>query len=265
MQYQFVSEARTKAVQHLLIHSFALSPKKMLDTLQHYKLSVHYMIDSTGKIYSLVPEERVAWHAGPSFWAGKSGLNQTSVGIELEHLGYGQTEYPKVQINALIKLAKEIIARHKIRSENIVGHSDIAPTAKADPGRGFPWHTLAKNGIGLWYDLKKAEKMKETSAAELLSLIGYEVKGKTLKASAWAFRQRFMPESVPVDKGISQREKLVFKSRQQAARLPLSEREEFLSKAPAIYPPNNDISLTDPHFIKVLQAVAYQYQEAQKS
>lgn len=264
MERKFDSTERTKPIKHLVIHSFALAPQNMLDTLYQYGLSVHYMIDSKGKVYSFVSEDRVAWHAGSSFWAGESGLNWSSIGIELEHLEYGQTDYPKMQIDSLIKLAKEIIARHRIRPENIVGHSDIAPIAKMDPGRGFSWKKLAKEGVGLWYDLKDASKMADLGVEKLLSLVGYPIKGRQLEASSWAFRQRFMPEIVPVDKKIPEREKLVFKARQKAMQLPPEEQEEFLLKSPVIYPPNDGTYLIAPNFIEVLRAVAYQYKKARK-
>lgn len=265
MKKEFDSVERIKPIKHLVIHSFALTPLKMLDILHQYGLSVHYLIDSKGKVYSLVPKERVAWHAGISFWAGDNGLNQTSIGIELEHLDYGQTDFPKAQINAFIKLAKEIIKHHQIRPENVVGHSDISPVFKMDPGRGFPWKELAKNGIGLWYNLKETPKMPDLTAAKLLALIGYDTKGRALEASSWAFRQRFMPEVVPYDKEITKREKEVFKVRQMATNLPRKEQEKILASAPTIYPPNDGTYLTDPDFIKVLRAVAYQYQQARKN
>ena len=261
----FDSAKREKNIKHLVIHSFALTPQKMLDTLYQYKLSVHYLIDSEGKVYQLVPEERVAWHAGPSFWGNENGLNWTSVGIELEHLEFGQTDYPIVQIEALEKLAKQIIERYQIRPENIVGHSDIAPEAKMDPGRGFPWQKLAKDGIGLWYDLKDADKMSAMTVSELLSVIGYPVKGRSLEASSWAFRQRFMPEVVPPDDKIGERGEAMFQARQKAADLPAEERAKALAEAPAIYPPNDGTYLTDPDFIKVLRAVAYKYKKIREN
>ena len=260
----FDSAPREKPIKHLVIHSFALTPQQMLDTLHQYKLSVHYMIDSKGKVYLLVPEEKVAWHAGTSFWAGDSGLNWTSIGIELEHFEFGQTDYPKIQIKALKKLVKEIILRYKIRPENIVAHSDISPEAKMDPGRGFPWKQLADEGMGLWYDLKDCEKMANLDVVELLSIIGYSTKGRALEASSWAFRQRFMPETVPYDGEIAVRGEAIFQARQKAAKLSLKEREKLLSSTPAIYPPNDGTYLTDPKFIKVLQAVAYQYRKARE-
>ena len=247
MKRKFDSKERTKPIEQLVIHSFALAPEKMLNVLHQYGLSVHYLIDSKGKVYSLVSEDRLAWHAGTSFWAGKEGLNWTSIGIELEHLDYGQTGYPEIQIKSLEKLAKEIITRYKICPENIVGHSDIAPIAKMDPGRGFPWKKLAEQGIGLWYDLNDSKKMLDLNISELLSIIGYDISAG-LKASSWAFRRRFMPETIPYDKDIVKREKEVFEARQK--NIPI----------PSIYP--SDLDLADPDFMKVLRAVAYQYQQA---
>ena len=212
----------------------------------------------------LVPENRVAWHAGPSFWAGQSGLNATSVGIELEHSDYGQTDYPKEQMQVLTKLAKEIIDRHHIPPENIVGHSDIAPDGKQDPGQGFPWKKMSEEGIGLWYDLKNADKLSDLTVSELLSTIGYPVQGRLLKASCWAFRQRFMPETIPYDDKIAERGEAMYQARQRVGKLPPKEREEILKNTPAIFPPDQEACLTTQGFIKTLRAVAYEYQQAKK-
>ncbi|MBR6231591.1 MAG: N-acetylmuramoyl-L-alanine amidase [Alphaproteobacteria bacterium] len=260
----YASGKREKPVKHLVIHSFENSPKEMLNILSQYGLSVHYLIEANGKVHRLVPEKNVAWHAGPSFWAGDTGLNWTSIGIELAHPQFGQTDYPQKQINILKKLVKSIIKRYHIRPENIVAHSDIAPEAKMDPGRGFPWKQLADEGIGLWYDSKDTNKMSNLTVSELLSTIGYSVKGRALEASSWAFRQRFMPEVVPYDDKIAERGEAMFQARQKAASLSPAEREKFLSVTPAIYPPNDGTYLTDPDFIKVLRAVAYQYKKARK-
>ena len=265
MEQKFDSAKRTKPIKHLVIHSFALTPEKMLNTLNQYGLSVHYMIDAKGKIFNLVSEDRVAWHAGPCFWAGETGLNWTSVGIELEHPQYGQTDYPKEQIEALTQLAQGIVKRYKIRPENIVAHSDIAPEAKTDPGRGFPWKELAANGIGLWHDEKEIDKTENLTVSELLSTIGYPTKGRALEASSWAFRQRFMPEVVPFDEGIAEREQTVFHARQQASKLPPKEQEKFLATAPTIYPKNNGSYLTDSNFIKKLRMVACQYRKVRNT
>ena len=256
------SKPRDVPVTHLVIHSFVETPEQMLDNLRLYGLSVHYMIDAQGQMQQLVPEDRMAWHAGPSFWAGVQGLNKTSIGIELEHSDMGQTDFPKVQIDALVQLAKDIIIRHHIRPENVVAHSDIAPEGKMDPGRGFPWHQMAEQGIGLWYDIQDADKMpQDMSVSELLAIIGYPVKGRQLTASAWAFRERFMPEKVPYDAHIAERGDKMFLARQQVANLPLAEREKALAQIPPIYPPDDGTYLTDPDFIRVLRAVAYRYQQ----
>ena len=258
------SARREKPVKHLVIHSFANSPQEMLNVLHQHGLSVHYMIETNGTVHHLVPEKKVAWHAGPSFWAGDTALNWTSIGIELEHPQFGQTNYPEKQIKILKELMKKIINKYHIRPENIVAHSDIAPEAKMDPGRGFPWKELAKENIGLWYDLDKANKMQNLTVSELLSIIGYSVKGRALVASSWAFRQRFMPEIVPYDGGIAERGNAMFQARQQALKLPPSEREKFLAETPPIYPPDDGTYLTDSNFIKVLRAVAYQYKKARE-
>ena len=261
----FESAERTQPVRHLVIHSFVSTPQEMSQILHEEGLSTHYMIGADGTIYPLVPESRVAWHAGPSFWAGQSGLNATSVGIELEHSDYGQTPYPEKQIKALIRLAKKIIKRHDIPPENIVAHSDIAPEAKMDPGRGFPWQKMAEAGVGLWYDLKDDDTLPNLTTAQALSVIGYPVQGRQLQASCWAFRQRFMPQTVAYDSGIAERGNAMYLARQKTAKLPPKEREEILKNAPAIFPTDEQACPETPEFLKTLHAVASIYQQARKT
>ena len=257
----FESKERTVPVKYLVIHSFNETPQEMLDVLQEYGLSVHYLIDAQGHIQQLVPEDRIAWHAGPSFWAGTQGLNRVSIGIELEHAEFGQTPFPQQQIDSLIQLVRGILRRHPILPENIVAHSDIAPEGKMDPGRAFPWKQLAEQGIGLWYDITDADKLSpKLTVAELLAMIGYPVQGRQLTASAWAFRERFMPEAVPYDGDIQKRGEMIFKARQELAKLPVTEQTKAMAQVPPIYPPDDGTYLTDPEFIRVLRAVAYQYQ-----
>ncbi len=142
-------------VDILVLHYTELPLQESLDILSDDKregrVSAHYVLAEDGTAYRLVPEDRTAWHAGTSWWRGREAVNATSIGIEIVNLHGDRHDYPDVQIAALIELCTEIIARHPgIVPRNVVGHSDIAPQRKIDPGRRFPWKTLAAAGIGLW-------------------------------------------------------------------------------------------------------------------
>ncbi|MBA3814077.1 MAG: N-acetylmuramoyl-L-alanine amidase [Alphaproteobacteria bacterium] len=116
------------------------------------KVSAHYLIDEDGRIYQIVNEEHRAWHAGESYWQGRTNLNNCSIGIELANTGHshGYKPFPEAQIHSLIELCREIKERWSIPSNRILGHSDIAPGRKQDPGHLFPWERLAREGLGLW-------------------------------------------------------------------------------------------------------------------
>lgn len=116
------------------------------------RVSCHYVIDEAGRISQLVPERLRAWHAGVSAWQGETDLNSASVGIEIQNPGHddGYHDFPPAQIDAVIALSHNIIARHEIAPERVLAHSDIAPTRKIDPGEKFPWPTLAAAGVGHW-------------------------------------------------------------------------------------------------------------------
>ncbi len=116
------------------------------------KVSSHYCVDEDGTVYRLVPEERRAWHAGVSFWKGTTDINGCSVGIEIVNPGheFGYRNFPAVQIDAVIGLLDGILERWDIPDHRILGHSDVAPARKEDPGEKFPWQTLAEHGHGLW-------------------------------------------------------------------------------------------------------------------
>lgn len=116
------------------------------------KVSAHYCIDEDGSIHRLVPEDKRAWHAGVSFWRGVRDVNARSIGIELVNPGheFGYREFPAVQIDALLLLLEDISGRYEIMPGNYVGHSDIAPQRKEDPGELFPWDRLAAAGFGRW-------------------------------------------------------------------------------------------------------------------
>lgn len=116
------------------------------------RVSAHYTIDEEGTIYQHVPEERRAWHAGVSYWAGETNVNARSIGIEIANPGheFGYRPFPEAQMQAVIALSHGILARHKIPPHRVVGHSDVAPARKIDPGELFPWSRLAGEGIGIW-------------------------------------------------------------------------------------------------------------------
>src|SRR5258708_29166259 len=124
------------------------------------KVSAHYTVDEDGTIFSHVREECRAWHAGVSYWAGDRDINARSIGIEIVNPGheFGYRSFPDAQIEAVIRLAQDIFSRHPIPAERVLGHSDVAPARKLDPGELFPWGELALAGIGLWPQTRKARR-----------------------------------------------------------------------------------------------------------
>jgi N-acetylmuramoyl-L-alanine amidase len=153
------------------------------------KVSAHYTVDEDGTIYSHVPEARRAWHAGVSSWAGETDINARSIGIELVNPGheYGYRDFAEPQIEALITLCHGILLRHPIPSARVLGHSDVAPARKEDPGELFPWQRLAKAGIGLWPQPRDTDL-----APEALGRFGYDLGAGTQKV-AMAFQRHFRP------------------------------------------------------------------------
>ncbi len=157
------------------------------------KVSSHYLLDEDGTVYALVAEEHRAWHAGVSFWRGADNLNDGSIGIEIVNPGHewGYRPFPDRQMHALIELCEDILARHDIPGQNIVGHSDIAPNRKQDPGELFDWRALAAEGIGLWTDASAEEgNLKDDLAA-----IGYDVRLPAADIIR-AFQRRFLPHNL---------------------------------------------------------------------
>jgi N-acetylmuramoyl-L-alanine amidase len=118
------------------------------------KVSSHYLVEEDGRVFSLVPEERRAWHAGVSFWKGERDINSASIGIEIVNPGheFGYRAFPEAQVAAVIELLGDIRSRWEIEDSHIVGHSDVAPDRKEDPGELFPWKRLAEAGHGLWVE-----------------------------------------------------------------------------------------------------------------
>lgn len=139
----------------LVLHYTELPLDQSLDILRDdgrpHRVSAHYVLAEDGEPYRLVAEDQVAWHAGRSHWRGREALNATSIGIEVVNLHGDRHDYPEAQIAALVELCRGIMGRHPgIVPRNVVGHSDIAPKRKIDPGLRFPWARLAACGIGLW-------------------------------------------------------------------------------------------------------------------
>jgi N-acetylmuramoyl-L-alanine amidase len=116
------------------------------------KVSSHYVVEENGNVIQLVPEARRAWHAGQSSWEGAGDINSRSVGIEIANPGhsFGYPDFPETQIAAVIALCRDIVARHSIRAGRVLGHSDVAPLRKLDPGEKFPWARLHSAGVGAW-------------------------------------------------------------------------------------------------------------------
>ena len=155
-------------VQFIVLHYTSASLPRSLALLTHGEVSAHYLIgDGPATIYALVDENKRAWHAGDSQWDGRTWLNSSSIGIEIVSPGYKDTPagrlwypYSEAQIESLIYLLKDISTRYRIEPRYIVGHSDIAPLRKLDPGPLFPWQRLAQAGFGLWPDAQAVAKQK---------------------------------------------------------------------------------------------------------
>lgn len=174
--------ARAADVRHAVVHYTGMKSRdEALDRLcdPAAQVSAHYLIDQEGAVFRLVPEEHRAWHAGVSYWRGVRDINSTSVGIELCNPGHdwGYRAFPAPQIAALTDLLGGIFARHRLLPEALLGHSDIAPSRKVDPGELFPWRDLAENGFGLWPEDAPplAGHADLTGALRRLSEIGYAV------------------------------------------------------------------------------------------
>ena len=158
------------------------------------RVSAHYMIDEDGTVYALVDEEKRAWHAGVSEWRGHTDINTRSIGIELVNPGheFGYRSFPDAQMAALIALAREILNRHPIPPRNVVGHSDVAPRRKTDPGELFDWKRLAAEGIGLWPDDETSFDADPDEIPSMLREFGYDA--SDFAVALMAFRRRFLAD-----------------------------------------------------------------------
>ncbi len=131
-------------------------------TSKESKVSSHYLIKKNGKILILVPDLYISWHAGLSCWRNYKSLNKNSIGIEISNPGheFKYAKFTQKQINSILKLSKFLIKKYKIKSKFILGHSDISPDRKKDPGEKFPWYYLSKRKIGAWHSLNTKELIK---------------------------------------------------------------------------------------------------------
>lgn len=188
-------------VDMLVIHYTGMrSAAEALDRLcdPEAEVSAHYLIERDGTVHRMVDESRRAWHAGRAWWQGETDVNGRSIGIELENPGHewGYLPFPDAQMAALVVLCRGILARHPIPPGRIVGHSDVAPRRKLDPGELFDWKGLAAAGIGLWPEGLDAPvggpaPISEADAWAALAAFGYETTDPA--ATVAAFQRRFRP------------------------------------------------------------------------
>ena len=156
---------KTANIKFIIIHYTGMQSKRAsIERLKSkiHKVSCHYLIDRKGQIIQMVPDNKVAWHAGKSKWKNFENLNENSIGIELVNKGheFGYQNFSNRQIKSLINLLKSLKKKYRIKKKNFLGHSDIAPLRKIDPGEKFPWEKLSKYNLGIWYKNKKIEAMR---------------------------------------------------------------------------------------------------------
>ena len=198
-----------KKIKFIIIHYTGM--KNETDALERLtdiqsEVSCHYFIKLDGKIIEMVPEPYVAWHAGKSSWKNYLFLNKNSIGIEISNPGHDfkYKKFESSQIKSLIYLIKNLVKKYKINKKNILGHSDIAPDRKKDPGEKFPWEFLSKKKLSLWHkigknELKNLRYIKISKQDELvffknLNKIGYSCKNKSAVINA--FQRRFRQQLV---------------------------------------------------------------------
>jgi len=207
-----------KRIKFLIFHYTGMknenSAIKRLTSMQS-EVGSHYFVKNNGEIIVMVPEIYIAWHAGLSRWKHHKSLNNNSIGIEISNVGHkhGYKNFTKKQISSIKKLSLFLIKKYRINKRCILGHSDIAPERKKDPGEKFPWKLLAKNNIGIWHSKKKdiliklRKKTLDTNNKEEfltnLKKIGYQSKKMIIKDKknfekilTLAFQRRFRPELV---------------------------------------------------------------------
>jgi len=200
-------------IKYIIFHYTGMrSDKSAIGKLTNInsKVSSHYYINNFGKLIQLVPDLYIAWHAGKSDWKNDKLINKNSIGIEISNPGhhYGYKNFNKKQINCLIKITKILVKKYKIKKQNILGHSDIAPLRKKDPGEKFPWELLASKKIGMWHniDYNECKKLRKNNFDLKMNLfikklkkfgycINYSNSSELIKIIK-SFQRRFRPELI---------------------------------------------------------------------
>lgn len=161
------------------------------------EVSAHYTVDEDGTIYAHVPEDRRAWHAGVSRWRGRGDVNSRSIGVEIVNPGheFGYRPYPAIQMRAVADLCRGIMGRRGIAPADVIGHSDVAPDRKEDPGELFDWRWLAAQGIGLWPE-PRAEDDEPADPAEVTALLGRYGYDAAAPRALLSFQRHFHPEAM---------------------------------------------------------------------
>ena len=172
-------------IKYLILHYTGMATgKEALERLcdEQAAVSAHYLIEEDGQVFSLVEEQRRAWHAGVSKWEGDDDINDLSIGTEIVNSGHPYPGYDSVygpfteaQMDALIPMAKAIIKRHNINACHVLGHSDVAWRRKIDPGELFDWRRLAENGVGCWIDKERIISDLNPDMAQFLKMLSYVV------------------------------------------------------------------------------------------
>ena len=190
------------AIDMLVLHytgmpDAASALRALTDGAAPRQVSAHYTLDEDGAVYAHVDETMRAWHAGVSWWRGRADVNSRSIGIEIVNPGHewGYRAFPEAQVAALTKLCRAIMTRHAIAPWGVVGHSDVAPARKTDPGELFPWARLAAEGIGTW-PTPGAGVTPDDEVAAVLRRIGYGLAPETeasLAETIAAFQRRYRP------------------------------------------------------------------------
>ena len=201
-----------KSIKFIIIHYTGMQSEiesiKRLKNIKS-KVSCHYFINRKGGVIQMVKDNKVAWHAGKSKWKNFNNLNENSIGIELANKGheFGYENFSNMQIKNLVNLCKSLKKKYSIQKENFLGHSDIAPLRKVDPGEKFPWKQLSKYNLGCWYSNSK-KKLKLTNDKNFENLfflnlykIGYRYfkvnkRAKKDKLIIASFQQHYLPQNV---------------------------------------------------------------------